>query len=61
MFQGAGQGKDVTHVVIHQQHFATLEDLVAAARGLEHALPFMGQLGFDFVQKKRDFIEQALG
>ncbi|MND85011.1 hypothetical protein D3C80_769180 [compost metagenome] len=60
VFQRAGQGEDVAHVVVHQQHLAALEYLVAAARGLEHALALVGQLRLDLVQEQRHFVEQAL-
>ncbi|MNE10287.1 hypothetical protein D3C80_1029930 [compost metagenome] len=60
VLQGTGQGEDITHIVVHQQHLAALEHLVAAARGLEHALTLVGQLRFDLVQEQRHFVEQAL-
>ncbi|MNN54349.1 hypothetical protein D3C81_1691620 [compost metagenome] len=60
VLQGTGEGEDVTHIVVHQQHLAAFEHLVTAARGLEHALALMGQLRFDFVQEQRHFVEQPL-
>ncbi|MNF61280.1 hypothetical protein D3C84_429180 [compost metagenome] len=60
MLQRAGEGENVAHIVIHQQHLASFEDPVATAGDLEHLLPVMGQLRFDFVQKKCHLVQKPL-
>ncbi|MCY1186005.1 hypothetical protein D9M73_268340 [compost metagenome] len=61
LLQRAGEGENVAHIIIHQQHLASFEDPVATAGDLEHLLPVMGQPRFDFVQKKCHLVQQALG
>ncbi len=59
--QDAGQGEDVAHVVVHDEHAATRQFVIHLPEPLQFEPLVLRQRGFGHVQDAGDFGQQAVG
>ena len=57
----AGEGKDVSHIVVDNEDPSLLEHLVGGVQLLQHPALLLRQLPFDAMKEERRLVEQPLG